>query len=99
MADNEAGGEDALVGNVNKLMVTPPGYTGLPKKGHIIFDACFESGERSEYLYFYPPFHAVMLNTTVQEQHLFEIKMCCDSINLFSVTFDQFNASLLNKNK
>ncbi|XP_058641790.1 BEN domain-containing protein 5 isoform X1 [Onychostoma macrolepis] len=42
--DNEAGGEDALVGNVNKLMVTPPGYTGPPKKGHIIFDACFESG-------------------------------------------------------
>uniref|UniRef100_A0A8C2GFL8 ATP/GTP binding protein-like 4 n=1 Tax=Cyprinus carpio TaxID=7962 RepID=A0A8C2GFL8_CYPCA len=41
---NEAGGEDALVGNVNKLMVTPPGYTGPPKKGHIIFDACFESG-------------------------------------------------------
>ncbi len=56
LADNEAGGEDALVGNVNKLMVTPPGYTGLPKKGHIIFDACFESGERSEYLYFLPPF-------------------------------------------
>ncbi|XP_016412826.1 cytosolic carboxypeptidase 6-like [Sinocyclocheilus rhinocerous] len=41
---NETGGEDALVGNVNKLMVTPPGYTGPPKKGHIVFDACFESG-------------------------------------------------------
>ncbi|RXN34599.1 cytosolic carboxypeptidase 6-like protein [Labeo rohita] len=41
--DNEAGGDDALVGNVNKLMVTPPGYTGPPKKGHVIFDACFES--------------------------------------------------------
>ncbi|XP_051509891.1 cytosolic carboxypeptidase 6-like [Myxocyprinus asiaticus] len=42
--DNEAGGEDALVGNVNKLMVSPPGFTGLPRKGHLIFDACFESG-------------------------------------------------------
>ncbi|XP_077079560.1 cytosolic carboxypeptidase 6-like isoform X4 [Siphateles boraxobius] len=42
--DNEAGGEDALVGNVNKLMITPPGYTGPSKKGHVIFDACFESG-------------------------------------------------------
>uniref|UniRef100_A0A8C7QLJ1 Cytosolic carboxypeptidase 6 n=1 Tax=Oncorhynchus mykiss TaxID=8022 RepID=A0A8C7QLJ1_ONCMY len=40
----EAGGEDALVGNVNKLMVTPPGYTGVPRKGHLVFDACFESG-------------------------------------------------------
>lgn len=45
VADNEAGGEDALVGNVNKLMITPPGYTGPPKKGHVIFDACFESGK------------------------------------------------------
>uniref|UniRef100_A0A8C9RXK5 AGBL carboxypeptidase 4 n=1 Tax=Scleropages formosus TaxID=113540 RepID=A0A8C9RXK5_SCLFO len=41
---NEAGGEDALVGNVNKLLVIPQGYTGAPQKGHLIFDACFESG-------------------------------------------------------
>ncbi|XP_019904656.2 cytosolic carboxypeptidase 6 isoform X2 [Esox lucius] len=41
---SEAGGEDALVGNVNKLMVTPRGYTGVPRKGHLVFDACFESG-------------------------------------------------------
>uniref|UniRef100_A0A8C9VJ06 Cytosolic carboxypeptidase 6 n=1 Tax=Scleropages formosus TaxID=113540 RepID=A0A8C9VJ06_SCLFO len=43
-AGNEAGGEDALVGNVNKLLVIPQGYTGAPQKGHLIFDACFESG-------------------------------------------------------
>ncbi|XP_054905031.1 cytosolic carboxypeptidase 6 isoform X2 [Poeciliopsis prolifica] len=43
-AGNEAGGEDALVGNVNKLTVSPPGYTGPLRKGHLIFDACFESG-------------------------------------------------------
>lgn len=42
---SEAGGEDALVGNVNKLMVTPPGYPGAQRKGHLVFDACFESGE------------------------------------------------------
>uniref|UniRef100_A0A3Q1CZI7 AGBL carboxypeptidase 4 n=1 Tax=Amphiprion ocellaris TaxID=80972 RepID=A0A3Q1CZI7_AMPOC len=41
---SEAGGEDALVGNVNKLMVSPPGSTGVPRKGHLVFDACFESG-------------------------------------------------------
>ncbi|XP_043986164.1 cytosolic carboxypeptidase 6 isoform X1 [Gambusia affinis] len=41
---NEAGVEDALVGNVNKLTVSPPGYTGPLRKGHLIFDACFESG-------------------------------------------------------
>ena len=37
--------EEAVVGNVNKFAVVPPGYTGRPKKGHLIFDACFESGE------------------------------------------------------
>lgn len=42
---SEAGGEDALVGNVSKLMVSPPGYSGATRKGHLVFDACFESGE------------------------------------------------------
>lgn len=37
-------GDDAVVGNVNKLLVSPPGYTGKLKRGHLIFDACFESG-------------------------------------------------------
>ncbi|KAM8875780.1 cytosolic carboxypeptidase 6 isoform 2-T2 [Spinachia spinachia] len=41
---SEAGGEDALVGNVNKLTVNPPGFSGNPRKGHLVFDACFESG-------------------------------------------------------
>uniref|UniRef100_A0A1A8MPX7 ATP/GTP binding protein-like 4 n=1 Tax=Nothobranchius pienaari TaxID=704102 RepID=A0A1A8MPX7_9TELE len=43
-AGSETGGEDALVGNINKLMVSPPGYAGIPRKGHLVFDACFESG-------------------------------------------------------
>ncbi|KAK2907849.1 cytosolic carboxypeptidase 6 [Channa argus] len=41
---SETGGEDALVGNVNKLTVSPPGHSGPPRKGHLVFDACFESG-------------------------------------------------------
>ncbi|XP_074641861.1 cytosolic carboxypeptidase 6-like isoform X2 [Tubulanus polymorphus] len=36
--------DEPVVGNVNKFCVVPPGYNGRPKKGHIIFDACFESG-------------------------------------------------------
>lgn len=36
--------EETVVGNVSKLAVTPPGYEGNIKKGHLIFDACFESG-------------------------------------------------------
>ncbi|KAM5148251.1 BEN domain-containing protein 5-like isoform 1-T1 [Mantella aurantiaca] len=36
--------EAAMSRNINKLIVTPPGYNGQPKRGHLIFDACFESG-------------------------------------------------------
>ncbi len=34
-----------------------------------------------------------------KEQHLFEIEILCNIINLFSVTFDQFNESLINSKK
>ncbi|CAH1774105.1 unnamed protein product, partial [Owenia fusiformis] len=50
MADKKDSGSDSesteepVVGNVNKFSVSPPGYTGRTKKGHLIFDACFESG-------------------------------------------------------
>ena len=37
--------DEPVVGNVNKFAVLPPGYTGRAKKGHLIFDACFESGK------------------------------------------------------
>jgi len=33
------------------------------------------------------------------QQHLFKIKISCNIINVFSVAFSQFNASLLNKSK
>ncbi|XP_001639517.2 cytosolic carboxypeptidase 6 [Nematostella vectensis] len=32
------------VGNLSRFCCIPPGYTGKTKKGHLIFDACFESG-------------------------------------------------------
>ncbi len=32
-----------------------------------------------------------------KEQHLFEIEDFCTIINVFTITFDQFNVSLLNK--
>ncbi|XP_072830585.1 BEN domain-containing protein 5 isoform X5 [Vicugna pacos] len=43
-AGNDMGNDDAIGGNVSKYMVLPTGYCGQPKKGHLIFDACFESG-------------------------------------------------------
>ena len=45
MAGSSDAGDDAVVGNVNKLAVFPHGYCGKLKKGHLIFDACFESGK------------------------------------------------------
>ncbi|KAK4475858.1 hypothetical protein MN116_001107, partial [Schistosoma mekongi] len=43
-ASDSDGINDAVVGNVSKLTIIPSGYTGKIKKGHLIFDACFESG-------------------------------------------------------
>lgn len=36
--------DEPVVGNVNKFAVVPPGYQGPPKRGHVVFDACFEGG-------------------------------------------------------
>jgi len=34
---------------------------------------------------------------SLKEQHLFEIEFFCSIINVFTVTFNQFKVSLLNK--
>ncbi|XP_069089467.1 cytosolic carboxypeptidase 6 [Pleurodeles waltl] len=43
-AGSEMAAEDIIAGNVNKHAVFPPGYCGPPRKGHLVLDACFESG-------------------------------------------------------
>ncbi|KAL6042655.1 hypothetical protein STEG23_029757, partial [Scotinomys teguina] len=40
---SDTGNEDTIGGNVSKYVVLPNGYSGQPKKGHLTFDACFES--------------------------------------------------------
>ena len=37
--------DEPVVGNVSKYCVLPPSYSGKPKKGNLVFDACFESGK------------------------------------------------------
>ncbi|XP_071953635.1 cytosolic carboxypeptidase 6-like [Antedon mediterranea] len=51
-AGSDSSSEDSVVGNVNKFAVVPPGYVGKPRKGHLIFDACFECGNlgRADYI-------------------------------------------------
>ncbi|CAI5777207.1 Hypothetical predicted protein [Podarcis lilfordi] len=41
---SDIGIDEIITGNLNKFTAVPPGYFGQPKKGHLIFDACFESG-------------------------------------------------------
>ncbi|XP_053248469.1 BEN domain-containing protein 5 isoform X4 [Podarcis raffonei] len=41
---SDIGIDEIITGNLNKCTAVPPGYFGQPKKGHLIFDACFESG-------------------------------------------------------
>lgn len=45
------GSEDIIAGNVSKYTVLPAGYCGQPKKGHLIFDACFESGKHFQHYF------------------------------------------------
>uniref|UniRef100_A0A8C0G7J0 Cytosolic carboxypeptidase N-terminal domain-containing protein n=1 Tax=Chelonoidis abingdonii TaxID=106734 RepID=A0A8C0G7J0_CHEAB len=42
--EDDLGSDDIIAGNVSKYTVLPAGYYGQPKKGHLIFDAFFESG-------------------------------------------------------
>ncbi|KAK9404268.1 cytosolic carboxypeptidase 6-like [Crotalus adamanteus] len=36
--------DEIITGNLSKYTAFPPGYYGQAKKGHLVFDACFESG-------------------------------------------------------
>ncbi len=42
-------------------------------------------------------FRVFLMNRSSKEQHLFEIEIFCNNINVFTDTFDQFNASLMKK--
>ncbi|XKL65279.1 hypothetical protein PGB90_008699 [Kerria lacca] len=46
MADSESEDSDAEggLGNVNRVVMRPPGHSGKAKKGHLCFDASFETG-------------------------------------------------------
>jgi hypothetical protein len=39
-SENEGG-----MGNVSRVIMRPPGHSGKAKRGHLCFDASFESGE------------------------------------------------------
>lgn len=43
-AESEDSDAEGGLGNVNKMVMRPPGHSGKAKKGHICFDATFEAG-------------------------------------------------------
>jgi len=42
--ESEDSDAEGGLGNVNKVIMRPPGHSGKAKKGHICFDATFETG-------------------------------------------------------
>lgn len=45
-SDNEGG-----LGNVERVVMRPPGHSGKAKKGHLCFDAIYETGNILDRLY------------------------------------------------
>ncbi|XP_041980426.1 cytosolic carboxypeptidase 6 [Aricia agestis] len=43
-ADSEESDGEGGLGNLNRLIVRPPGHSGKAKRGHLCFDAAFECG-------------------------------------------------------
>uniref|UniRef100_A0A8D8VZJ2 Cytosolic carboxypeptidase 6 n=2 Tax=Cacopsylla melanoneura TaxID=428564 RepID=A0A8D8VZJ2_9HEMI len=43
-ADSEDSDNDGGMGNVTRLVMRPPGHSGKAKRGHLCFDASFETG-------------------------------------------------------
>ena len=45
-SDNEGG-----LGNVERVVMRPPGHSGKAKKGHLCFDAIYETGKPSQQMF------------------------------------------------
>ncbi|XP_045767515.1 cytosolic carboxypeptidase 6-like [Maniola jurtina] len=44
MSDSEESDGEGGLGNLNRLIIRPPGHSGKAKRGHLCFDAAFECG-------------------------------------------------------
>lgn len=47
MTDSDDSEDEGGMGNLNRLIIRPPGHSGKAKKGHLCFDASFETGKNS----------------------------------------------------
>ena len=44
MADSDDSDNEGGLGNVERIVMRPPGHSGKAKKGHLCFDAIYEAG-------------------------------------------------------
>ena len=49
IADSEESDDEGGLGNVNRVVLRPPGHSGKAKKGHLCMDASFETGLRDQF--------------------------------------------------
>ena len=46
IADSDDSDNEGGLGNVERVVMRPPGHSGKAKKGHLCFDAIYETGEQ-----------------------------------------------------
>ena len=44
-ADSDDSDTEGGLGNVERVVMRPPGHSGKAKRGHLCFDSSFETGE------------------------------------------------------
>ena len=44
LADSDDSDNEGGLGNVERIVMRPPGHSGKAKKGHLCFDAIYEAG-------------------------------------------------------
>jgi len=42
--DSDDSDTEGGLGNIERVVMRPPGHSGKAKRGHLCFDACFETG-------------------------------------------------------
>ena len=49
LTDSDDSDTEGGLGNVERVVMRPPGHSGKAKRGHLCFDSCFETGKRGPY--------------------------------------------------
>ena len=44
ISDSDDSDTEGGLGNVERVVMRPPGHSGKAKRGHLCFDSCFETG-------------------------------------------------------